>query len=111
MGLVVQLASVTSTDADPDTVIDVAPLSARLEAGESVLVTYAVAPKAPSTSAQRAPRSPADAVVQHSDTPVGPPSPSSTPTVTATPTPTPTPTDSATTSSSSSATSASDSAS
>jgi hypothetical protein len=113
MGLVVQLASVTSTDADPDTVIDVAPLSARLEAGQTVLVTYAVAPKAPSTSAQRAPRSPADAVVQHSDAPVASPSPSSTPTVTATPTPTPTPTptDSATTSSSSSATSASTSAS
>jgi serine/threonine-protein kinase len=101
MGLLVQLATVTTADAGAGTVVDVAPLSARLQAGQTVLVTYAVAPKAPTISAQRAPRSPADAVVQQSEAPVSTtPTPSTTATTSATPTPTPTATPTPTTSSS-----------
>ncbi len=109
MGLVVQLETVSTDDADPDTVVDVAPLSVRLEAGQTVLVTYAVAPQARSSSVQPAPRTPAEVVVQPSTkaaptpsavpTPTPTPSATPTPSVTSTPTPTPTETSSASTSS------------
>jgi eukaryotic-like serine/threonine-protein kinase len=88
MGLVVQLQEVQDRDADPGTVVDVAPLSARLEPGQTVLVSYAVAPQSRNSATTRAPRAPADSVVETSDEATRTPTPS----VTATPTPTPTPT-------------------
>jgi eukaryotic-like serine/threonine-protein kinase len=88
LGLVVQLQEVRDRDADPGTVVDVAPLSARLEPGQTVLVSYAVASQSRNSATTRAPRVPADSVAQTSDEATETPTPS----VTATPTPTPTPT-------------------
>jgi serine/threonine-protein kinase len=90
MGLVVQLEAVSTDNADPDTVVDVAPLSVRLEAGQTVLISYAVAPATPNSTVQTAQRKPAEAVVQPST--VAAPTPSATPTPSVTPMPTPTPT-------------------
>ena len=84
MELQVQLATVETDDVDPGTVVDIAPLSVRLQAGQTVLVTYAVAPRASGSSSGSSAREPTDAVVQPAA-----PAPS---TPTATPTPTPTPT-------------------
>src|SRR3954452_9381847 len=62
MGLVVQLEEITTRDVDPDTVIDIAPLSARLQAGQTVLVSYAVAPRSSSRPSSSAVDSPSEAV-------------------------------------------------
>jgi len=86
MQLQVQLQEVQTDDAEPGTVVDVAPLSVRLEAGDTVLLSYAAEPAR--ASAGKADRGPAAAVVQ----------PQVRPQVTASPTPpssapvTPTPT-------------------
>jgi serine/threonine-protein kinase len=85
MGLQVQLQEVQSGDVALGTVVDVAPLSVRLEAGDTVLVSYAVAPASPQTAAAT-PRGPAEAVV----------APPTRATTSATPPPTPTPTPTAT---------------
>jgi tRNA A-37 threonylcarbamoyl transferase component Bud32 len=97
MGLQVQLEGVTTDDVDPDTVVDIAPLSARLEAGQTVLVSYAVAPER-RTSTYRSPRSATEAAVQppgratstpaHTPTVAAPPTPTTTHTSTTTSTPT-----------------------
>ena len=84
MGLQVQLESVETDSADPDTVVDVAPLSARLRAGQTVLVSYAVAPRTVDRPSGSSSRGPADAVVQAGSGSGG----RSTPTTTAAPTPT-----------------------
>jgi serine/threonine-protein kinase len=93
----VQLEGVTTDDVDPDTVVDIAPLSARLEAGQTVLVSYAVAPER-RTSTYRSPRSATEAAVQppgratstpaHTPTVAAPPTPTTTHTSTTTSTPT-----------------------
>jgi uncharacterized membrane protein YgcG len=84
MGLVVQLEEVTTRSADPDTVVDVAPLSARLQPGQTVLVSYAVAPRSSSRASSHAPKGPSVAVVAPSEhaTPNATPTVSPTPTVT-----------------------------
>jgi hypothetical protein len=89
MGLQVQRKTVLTDDVDAGLVVDIAPLSVRLQAGQTVLVSYAVAPDSGSSSSASR-REPADAVVQQ--THAAPPMPSGTPSATATPTPTPTPT-------------------
>jgi uncharacterized membrane protein YgcG len=86
MGLVVQLEEVTTRSADPDTVVDVAPLSARLQTGQTVLVSYAVAPRSSSRASSSAPRGPSVAVVAPSEHAT--PSATPTPTVAVSPTPT-----------------------
>jgi uncharacterized membrane protein YgcG len=86
MGLVVQLEEVTTRSADPDTVVDVAPLSARLQSGQTVLVSYAVAPRSSSRASSSAPRGPSVAVVAPSEHAT--PSATPTPTVAVSPTPT-----------------------
>jgi len=114
MELQVQLQEVQTDDAEPGTVVDVAPLSVRLEAGDTVLVSYAIAPETGSTPRSSSGDGPAAAVVQpEGDTQVTPApaasssvattptettevTPSSTsPTASGTPTPTATPTGSA----------------
>jgi serine/threonine-protein kinase len=96
MGLQVQLQAVETADVDPDTVVDVAPLAVRLAAGDTVLLSYSVAPEVRS-SPSRATDGPSVAVVQPSDAPAGrptqPPAATSTPTVSTPPSPTPTVTD------------------
>jgi eukaryotic-like serine/threonine-protein kinase len=92
MGLQVQLATVETGAAEPDTVVDIAPLSVRLQPGQQVLVTYAVAPRTRSGSTSNSGRGPAEAVVQPADGAVAAP----TPTPSATPTPMPTPTEKST---------------
>jgi serine/threonine-protein kinase len=89
MGLQVQLATVETGAAEPDTVVDIAPLSVRLQPGQPVLVTYAVAPRTRSGSTSNTGRAPAEAVVQPADGAVAAP----TPTPSAAPTPMPTPTE------------------
>jgi uncharacterized membrane protein YgcG len=86
MGLVVQLEEVTTRSADPDTVVDVAPLSARLQTGQTVLVSYAVAPRSSSRASSSAPKGPSVAVVAPSEHAT--PSATPTPTVAVSPTPT-----------------------
>jgi uncharacterized membrane protein YgcG len=86
MGLVVQLEEVTTRSADPDTVVDVAPLSARLQSGQTVLVSYAVAPRSSSRASSSAPKGPSVAVVAPSEHAT--PSATPTPTVAVSPTPT-----------------------
>jgi serine/threonine-protein kinase len=112
MGLVVQLATVTTGDADPDTVVDVAPLSTQLQAGQTVLVSYAVAPQTRSSRTVSSPRVPAEAVAQPVQkapaTPSAAPTPTPTPSVTPRPTPTPTPTPTVASSSSASPTTGTD---
>jgi eukaryotic-like serine/threonine-protein kinase len=100
MGLQVQLETVQTATADPDTVVDIAPLSVRLQPGQPVLVTYAVAPDTRGRSTSSAGRGPAEAVVQPSDAPAAAPTPtpSAAPTPTPTAKPTPTATATATTS-------------
>jgi serine/threonine-protein kinase len=88
MGLQVQRETVQTDSADPGTVVDVAPLSVQLQAGQTVLVTYAVAPAAGGRSASGSAPAPADAVVQRPGNGVA----TATPTATPTPTPTATPT-------------------
>ncbi|HEV7871754.1 MAG TPA: serine/threonine protein kinase, partial [Modestobacter sp.] len=89
MGLQVRLEEVETAAADPDTVVDVAPLSVRLQAGQTVLVSYAVAPAAGSRSGNSS-RVPGEAVVQAPATTTSSPASAPAPTPTATPTPTPT---------------------
>ena len=90
MGLQVQLAGVETDAADPDTVVDVAPLSVRLQAGQTVLVSYAVAAQTRSRSGSS--HAPGEAVVQAPVAATSSPTSRSTPTPTATPTATPRPT-------------------
>ncbi|MCW2510872.1 MAG: hypothetical protein JWP68_4020 [Modestobacter sp.] len=90
MGLQVQLAGVETDAADPDTVVDVAPLSVRLQAGQTVLVSYAVAAQTRSRSGSS--HAPGEAVLQAPVAATSSPTSRSTPTPTATPTPTPRPT-------------------
>ena len=85
MGLVVEVQEVETDSADPDTVVDVAPLAVRLEAGDTVLVSYAVAPAGesrPDTGSR-----PSTAVVQ---APQQPSAPTTTAPATTSPVPTPT---------------------
>jgi serine/threonine-protein kinase len=96
MGLQVQTETVQTHDVAPGTVVDVAPLSVRLQVGQTVLVTYAVAPASSGSgsSAGTSSRVPADAVVQPSHS--APSTPAATATATASPTPTATATPSPT---------------
>jgi hypothetical protein len=95
MGLQVQLATVQTENADPDTVVDVAPLSVQLQPGQTVLVTYAVAPAVGGRPSSGSTRGPADAVVQLPSNVVATVTPA--PTATPTPVPTATPTTTSTT--------------
>ncbi|MBB3677303.1 serine/threonine-protein kinase [Modestobacter versicolor] len=98
MDLQVQLEAVETDEVSPGTVVDVAPLSVRLQPGQTVLVSYAAAAEPRSSSAGGSSRAPAEAVVQSPEkaTPSASPTPRAT-TSTPTPSPTATPTPTVTT--------------
>ncbi|MCZ2806986.1 protein kinase [Modestobacter sp. VKM Ac-2983] len=91
LDLVVEVQPTETDSAEPGTVVDVAPLATELRAGESVLVSYAVAPSDTPAPVRPTRERPVDAVVQQPvPAPTPTPTPSPTPAVTPTPSGSPT---------------------